>query len=283
MIQPVKINSTDVFPIGIGTYNIGNHRVDEAREIEVITAGIASGAQVIDTAEMYGKGLSERLVGKALQQVDRTSVYLISKVLPENASKKHLAQSLEQSLERLDVPFLDMYLLHWKSSVSIEETIDAMEQAKADGKIRAWGVSNFDTHDLKKMANLASGNHCMANQVKYNLIDRGIEYDLIPYMQRNKMPLIAYSPIAKGNLKGLLPSQKQLLQTIANNHQATIPQILLSWSIRDRQTIAIPKSSNHAHMMDNIHAAEIQLQDTELSQINQFFNKPNKKQSLALW
>lgn len=190
---------------------------------------------------------------------------------------------MERSLERLDVPYLDMYLLHWKSTVPLEETIDALEQVKNDGKIRAWGVSNFDTIDLQHMMTLPNGKNCQTNQVKYNLIDRGIEYDLLPYMQTQQLPLIAYSPMIKGNLKGLLSSQSKVLETIALNHQASISQILLSWSIRNQQTIAIPKSSNPKHMIDNIKAADIQLTETELQQIDKYFKKPMKKQSLALW
>ncbi|KAF1302733.1 aldo/keto reductase [Candidatus Enterococcus willemsii] len=283
MVQNVKINGREVFPIGIGTWNIGNNKLDQDREVEAMLKGIAAGAQVIDTAEMYGNGRSEQLVGHVLKQVNREDIYLISKVLPENASKKRLAQSLERSLERLDVPYLDMYLLHWKSTVPLEETIDALEQVKNDGKIRAWGVSNFDTIDLQHMMTLPNGKNCQTNQVKYNLIDRGIEYDLLPYMQTQQLPLIAYSPMIKGNLKGLLSSQSKVLETIALNHQASISQILLSWSIRNQQTIAIPKSSNPKHMIDNIKAADIQLTETELQQIDKYFKKPMKKQSLALW
>ncbi|MCD5002407.1 aldo/keto reductase [Enterococcus saccharolyticus] len=283
MVQNVKINGREVFPIGIGTWNIGNNKLDEDREVEAMLKGIAAGAQVIDTAEMYGNGRSEQLVGHVLKQVNREDIYLISKVLPENASKKRLAQSLERSLERLDVPYLDMYLLHWKSTVPLEETIDALEQVKNDGKIRAWGVSNFDTIDLQHMMTLPNGKNCQTNQVKYNLIDRGIEYDLLPYMQTQQLPLIAYSPMIKGNLKGLLSSQSKVLETIALNHQASISQILLSWSIRNQQTIAIPKSSNPKYMIDNIKAADIQLTETELQQIDKYFKKPMKKQSLALW
>lgn len=283
MVQKVKINGQEVFPIGIGTWNIGNNKLDEDREVEAMLKGIAVGAQVIDTAEMYGNGRSEQLVGRVLKQVNREDIYLISKVLPENASQKRLAQSLEQSLERLAVPYLDMYLLHWKSTVPLEETIDALEQAKNDGKIRAWGVSNFDTMDLQHMMTLTNGKKCQTNQVKYNLIDRGIEYELLPYMQTQQMPLIAYSPMIKGNLKGLLPSQSKVLESIALNHQASISQVLLSWSIRNQHTIAIPKSSNPKHMINNIKAANIQLTETELQLIDRYFKKPMKKQSLALW
>jgi diketogulonate reductase-like aldo/keto reductase len=283
MLNKVEINDRKVFPIGIGTWKIGNSLADEASEIEALKVGLDAGAQVIDTAETYGDGRSEKLVGKAIQEYARESLYLVSKVLPENASQKHLPISLEQTLERLQVEYLDLYLLHWKSTIPLQETIEAMEKMKEAGKIKSWGVSNFDTADLKHLFDLPDGKHCLTNQVKYNLIYRGIEYDLIPYMKQHHLPLMAYSPVIKGKIERLHHQQKQVLEELAHNHQASIQQILLAWSIRDGNTIAIPKSSNPDHMLENIQSAQIELTDYEIDRLDTVFNKPIINQPLALW
>ncbi|MEK3988549.1 MULTISPECIES: aldo/keto reductase [Robertmurraya] len=283
MVNKVGINDRKVFPIGIGTWKVGNRLADEAREIEALKVGLDAGAQVIDTAETYGDGLSETLVGKAIQGYKRDSLYLVSKVLPENASRRYLPISLENTLERLQVNYLDMYLLHWKSSIPLRETVEAMEEMRAAGKIKAWGVSNFDTADLKRLFTLPHGTNCLTNQVKYNLIYRGIEYDLIPYMKQQHMPLMAYSPVVKGKFGRFNLQQQNILEEVASNHQATIQQILIAWSIRDGNTISIPKSSNSAHMLENIKSAQINLTTDELGKIDTVFRKPTSKESLALW
>lgn len=162
-------------------------------------------------------------------------------------------------------------------------TIEAMENAKKDGKIRAWEVSNFDTFDLENLFKCPEGNKCVTNQVKYNLVERGIEFDLIPYMQKNHLPLIAYSPVIKGRLNTLNKQSTDLLNNIAQGHHATIYQILLAWSIRDGQTIAIPKSSNEEHVIANVQSADIQLTDTELKEIDKLIKKPQVKTNLSLW
>lgn len=283
MVQNIKIAGTSVFPIGLGTWNIGNSTSEEEQEIEALQKGIQAGAQVIDTAEMYGSGASEKIVGQAIKDYARDSFYLVSKVSPGNASKKQLPKSLENSLKRLQVDYLDLYLLHWKSPVPLEETVEAMEKMKKAGKIKAWGVSNFDTPDMEDLLSLPDGKNCATNQIKYNLIDRGSEYDLLPYIREHHLPLVAYSPIIKNSLQQFNEHQSQVLAEIAENHQASLQQILLAWSIRDENTIAIPKSSNVTHMLDNIDAAQIQLTASELEQIDDVFQKPTEKQPLALW
>lgn len=282
-MNKVKLGDRFVPPIGIGTWNVGNNPQSEQQEIDAIQTGLNLGAQVIDTAEMYGNGASESLVGKAIKGYKRDEIYLISKILPENAAGKLLAKSLDQSLKRLNVDYLDMYLLHWQGSIPLEDTVVAMEEARKVGKIKSWGVSNLDVLDLEKIRTLTGGQNNAANQVKYNLIDRGIEYDLIPYMQNNHLPLIAYSPIFKGDFNHLDESQKNVLETIADNHQASISQIMLAWTIRDQHTVSIPKSSNPDHMSENIKASSIQLNQEELDQLDQVFKKPDQKQNLALW
>ncbi|MBI0580656.1 aldo/keto reductase [Neobacillus cucumis] len=279
----VDIAGRKVSPLGIGTWNIGNDVQKEKMEVDAISLGLNEGIQVIDTAEMYGDGKSELLVGKTIKSFPRENLFLISKVLPENASRDKLPKSLDQTLMRLQVDQIDLYLLHWQGSVPIEETVMAMEEMKKIGKIKSWGVSNFDTNDLKKLFELPFGKNCTANQVKYNVADRGIEYDLIPFMKKNNLPLIAYSPILKGNLSDLDHKKKAILNEIADHHQASIFQILLAWTIRDGNTISIPKSGNSQHMKENADSVNITLNEFELSKIDSVFSKPQSKQRLALW
>ncbi|MED4041101.1 aldo/keto reductase [Niallia taxi] len=282
-LKLINIAGRRVSPLGIGTWNIGNDKKREQTEIDAISLGLNQGVQVIDTAEMYGHGKSELLVGKSIKNFSRENLFLISKVLPENASIDKLPKSLDKTLKRLDVDQIDLYLLHWQGSVPIEETVIAMEEMKKIGKIKSWGVSNFDTNDLKKLFQLPFGKNCAANQVKYNVTDRGIEYDLLPFMNKNNIPLIAYSPILKGNISDLNNEKREILEGISRNHQVSVFQILLAWTIREGNTISIPKSGDLKHMQDNVDALNITLSKTELSKIDSVFTKPQSKQKLALW
>ncbi len=282
-MNKVKIAGRTVFPIGLGTYNMGDKSDQFEQEAEAIRVGLNQGVQVIDTAEMYGDGNSEKLVAHAIKPYNREELFLISKVLPANASKKQLPISLDNSLKRLNTDYLDLYLLHWKGNIPIEETINALEKAKSEGKIKSWGVSNLDVDDLEKIMKLPEGINCAANQVRYNLGDRGIEFDLIPMMNKLEMPLIAYSPVARGDRFGKNLTKEITIKKIAEKHQSDIFQILLAWSIRNGQTIAIPQSSNPDHVVDNVNAAEIQLTQQDLEQIDSIFPEPSAKQPLALW
>lgn len=278
----VKINQRALFPIGLGTWHMGENPDKKTQELTALRTGIEQGAVAIDTAEMYGEGVSELLVGEAIQPFQRDDLFLISKVYPWNASKKQLPISLDNSLKRLETDYLDLYLLHWTGNIPIEETIEALEKAKDAGKIKAWGVSNFDVKDLQEMDQKKNSQNCQANQVLYNLGERGIEFDLLPVMQEKQLPLIAYAPIAQGDRLGGQLSASSNLQEIAQNHQATIFQILLAWSIRLGQTLAIPQSGKAEHVIENLKAAEIELTKAEIEQLDKDFPKPTTKQSLAI-
>ncbi|MGX7195639.1 aldo/keto reductase [Enterococcus olivae] len=278
----MKLDNREVLPIGLGTWHMGDQLAKRNQEIAALRTGIEQGAQVIDTAEMYGKGNAERLVGEAIQPYQREELYLISKVYPWNASTKQLPISLENSLKRLQTDYLDMYLLHWTGNIPLKETVAAMEQARKAGLIRSWGVSNFDVSDMEELLDLPDGRYCQSNQVLYNLGERGIEFDLLPYMREKHIPLIAYSPIAQGDSLGDGLTQQKLLQEIATAHQASVFQILLAWCIRDGHTLAIPQSSDQEHTISNIKAAEIQLTKEEITLIDKIYPTPTHKQRLAV-
>ncbi|MFS0931673.1 aldo/keto reductase [Enterococcus casseliflavus] len=276
------LNKQSVLAVGMGTWHMGDDPAKEKAEIDALQAGIKAGAAVIDTAEMYGEGNAETLVGKAIQPFTRGDLYLISKVYPWNASADELPKALDRSLTRLGTDYLDLYLLHWRGDVPLAETVDALEAAKASGKIRAWGVSNFDVADMEELLRLENGDQCAANQVLYNLGARGIEYDLLPWQAEAEMPVIAYSPIAQGDRLGHHFKNDEVLKELAEAKGCTIFQLLLAWTLRQPHVLAIPQTSDSLHMLQNIEACKIVFSQSELAAIDARFPAPTKKQPLAM-
>jgi len=276
------LNKQSVLAVGVGTWHMGDDPAKEKAEIDALQAGIKAGAAVIDTAEMYGEGNAETLVGKAIQPFTRGDLYLISKVYPWNASADELPKALDRSLARLGTDYLDLYLLHWRGDVPLAETVDALEAAKASGKIRAWGVSNFDVADMEELLRLENGDQCAANQVLYNLGARGIEYDLLPWQAEAEIPVIAYSPIAQGDRLGHHFKNDEVLKELAEAKGCTIFQLLLAWTLRQPHVLAIPQTSDSLHMLQNIEATKIVFSQSELATIDARFPEPTKKQPLAM-
>lgn len=276
------LNKQSVLAVGIGTWHMGDDPAKEKAEIDALQAGIKAGAAVIDTAEMYGEGNAETLVSKAIQPFTRGDLYLISKVYPWNASADELPKALDRSLARLGTDYLDLYLLHWRGDVPLAETVDALEAAKASGKIRAWGVSNFDVADMEELLRLENGDQCAANQVLYNLGARGIEYDLLPWQAEAEIPVIAYSPIAQGDRLGHHFKNDEVLKELAEAKGCTIFQLLLAWTLRQPHVLAIPQTSDSLHMLQNIEACKIVFSQSELAAIDARFPAPTKKQPLAM-
>ena len=276
------LNKQSVLAVGMGTWHMGDDPAKEKAEIDALQAGIKAGAAVIDTAEMYGEGNAETLVGKAIQPFTRGDLYLISKVYPWNASADELPKALDRSLTRLGTDYLDLYLLHWRGDVPLAETVDALEAAKASGKIRAWGVSNFDVADMEELLRLENGDQCAANQVLYNLVARGIEYDLLPWQAEAEIPVIAYSPIAQGDRLGHHFKNDEVLKELAEAKGCTIFQLLLAWTLRQPHVLAIPQTSDSLHMLQNIEACKIVFSKSELAAIDARFPAPTKKQPLAM-
>ncbi len=267
-------DGTTVPAMGLGTWYLGeNPRTDRA-ETEALRAGIEGGATVIDTAEMYGGGRSEELVGRAITPYDRESLFLISKVYPHRAGKRDMFNACEASLRRLNTEYLDLYLLHWRGSIPFAETVECMEALVRQGKIRRWGVSNLDLSDMQELVSGKNGGNCQADEVLYHLGSRGIEYDLMPWLEKLSMPVIAYCPLAQaGSLRRGLTDSKAV-RTVAKGRGITPMQVLLAFVMQRENLLAIPRSASAAHVKENLAAAEVMLSREELDLLDEDFPPP---------
>ncbi|GEK59773.1 aldo/keto reductase [Marinococcus halophilus] len=276
----VTLRDGTVLPsLGQGTWHMGDDSGLRQQEIEALRTGLDCGMTVIDTAEMYGGGKAEELVGEAVKG-RREEAFLVSKVLPNNAGGKKLEEACEGSLSRLGVDQLDLYLLHWRGSIPLKETVRDMEKLKADGKIKRWGVSNLDVRDMKELLSLEHGNNAVCDQVLYHLASRGIEFDLMPWMKEQQMPVIAYCPLDQGGGRTL--GESRTLQEIAERRSMTPLQIALAWTIQSGMVLSIPKTSNPAHVRENAGAASVTLANEELEMLDRAFPKPQTKQPLDI-
>jgi len=262
--------------LGMGSWRMGETPARRREEIATVRLGVELGMTLIDTAEMYGEGLTEQFLGEALAGL-RDRVFLVSKVYPHNASRKGVAHACEQSLRRLGTDHLDLYLLHWRGSVPLDETVAGFEDLRAAGKIRHWGVSNFDTDDMVELFTLPGGRRCAVNQVLYNLTRRGPEFDLLPWMRQHGIPLMAYSPIEQGQIDPGGP-----LAEIAALHRVTRWQVALAWVLRRPDAIAIPKTASVKHLRENHAARTLLLSENELTMLNAQFVPPPRKRSLEM-
>ena len=270
-------NGAEVPALGQGTWMIGEGQRNAKDEEAALARGIDLGMTLIDTAEMYGSGKSEELIGRVIKG-RRDEVFLVSKVYPHNASRTGIPAACARSLQRLGVDRLDLYLLHWRGGVPLAETVAAFEKLKAEGKIAAWGVSNFDVDDMEELASVPNGRNCAANQVLYHPDARGIEYDLLPYCAQNNIAVMAYSPL--GHSGG--PLRSRALAEVAKRHNATPAQIAIAWSMREKHVISIPKSGNPAHVAENAGAAAIALGADDLAAIDAAHKPPRRKQPLGM-
>ena len=264
-----------VAQLGQGTWRMGERAAALPTEVAAIRRGIELGLTLIDTAEMYGEGGAERMLGEALRGL-RDSVFLVSKVYPQNAGGAALRRACENSLKRLATDRLDLYLLHWRGAVALLETVEGMTRLKETGKIRHWGVSNFDVGDMEELW-AAGGSACAANQILFNLERRGPEYELLPWMAKRKCPAMAYSPIEQGRLPKSGP-----LEEIARRHGATVFQIALAWLLRRPDTIVIPKAASSAHVEANRAALDLRLGADDLAALDLAFAPPKRKAPLAM-
>ena len=276
-MRTVTLPSGEAVPaLGQGTWYMGEGRRPAAEEAAALRLGLDLGMTLIDTAEMYASGGAERVVAEAIRG-RRDEVFLVSKVLPSNASREGTVAACEASLRRLGTDRLDLYLLHWRGGVPLAETVAGMETLLRAGKIRHWGVSNLDTDDIEELAALPGGEACATNQVLYNLTRRGIEWDLLPWCRERAMPIMAYSPIEQGRLL-----RKSALKEVAARHGATPAQVALAWVLREPGVIAIPKAGDASHVRENRMALDIRLTAQDLAALDRAFPPPTRKQPLEL-
>lgn len=262
--------------LGLGTWRMGEHSRDRQGEIAALRHGLSLGMTLIDTAEMYGEGGAEEVIAPVIADC-RQTVFLVSKVYPHNATRQGVIAACERSLRRLKTDYLDLYLLHWPGSVPLAETLAAFQQLKQAGKIREYGVSNFDTAEMEAARALAGGEAIATDQVLYNLMRRGIEWDLLPWCRQRGMPIMAYSPLEQGRLL-----RSQPLKKIAQQRNVTPAQIALAWLLHQDNVIVIPKAGSISHVEQNRAALDLQLTAAELNALDAAFPPPTKRVGLAM-
>ena len=282
MITPRPPSPLPIPALGLGTWRMGESRRTHAAELAALRRALEIGYRAFDTAEMYGEGGAESVLGEALAAalrgpLRREELYVASKVYPHNASTRGVAAACERSLKRLQLDHLDLYLLHWRGSIPLAQTIEGFEQLRQRGLIRHWGVSNFDLDDLQELAALAQGAACAANQVWYSLTKRGVEFDVLPWQQARQMPLMAYSPIDQGAL-----ARHAGLGRLAAGIGVTPAQLALARLLAAPGVMVIPKSTDALRLRQNFEAASLRLDASLRVQIDALFPPPRRKQPLAV-
>jgi diketogulonate reductase-like aldo/keto reductase len=274
-------DGTTLPAIGQGTWYMGEKQSSRREEVQALRYGIERGMTVIDTAEMYAEGGAEEVTGEAIKDC-RDDVFLVSKVYPHHADRKQMITACERSLSRMGTDRLDLYLLHWRGGVPLEETVEAMEQLKQSGKILRWGVSNLDKEDMQELWNVPGGKHCAVNQVLYHAASRGIEYHLLPWLREHHVPVMAYCPLAQGGrLRKELLEHPTILD-IARDRGVSPSQIALSWVIRDGDVLAIPKAVQLDHVAENAAAMHVTLTQNEVVRLDEAFPAPKGKVPLDI-
>ncbi len=276
-MRTVNLPGGEAVPaLGLGTWHMGERGADRDAEADALRCGIDLGMTLIDTAEMYGSGGAEEVVGDAIRG-RRDQVFLVSKVLPFNASRNGTVEACEASLSRMEVEVIDLYLLHWPGSFPLEDTLAAFDELQQAGKIRYWGVSNFDTAEMQGLERLDGGAACATNQVLYNLSRRGVEYDLLPWCSARSMPIMAYSPLEQGRL-----AEDRTLAEVAARHGVTALQVALAWVLERDGVLAIPKASRLDHVRQNRAALDIRLTDADRTALDAAFPPPTSKRPLDI-
>ncbi len=282
LVKPIpttKLPSGEAVPVfGLGTWRMGESARTRKDEVAALMLGMELGVTLIDTAEMYGSGVAEEIVAEAVAG-RRDEMFIVSKVLPSNSSRSRTIAACERSLKRLRTDRIDLYLLHWRDSTPLEETVDAFIELVEAGKIRHWGVSNFDLDDMVDLLALSRGRGeaCASNQVLYNLTRRGIEFDLMPLCREHGMPIMAYSPIEQGRML-----RNPELGKVAKAVGATPAQVALAWLLQQDGVIAIPKAANLAHLRENVAALDVKLDSAALAALDRAFTPPKQREPLAM-
>jgi diketogulonate reductase-like aldo/keto reductase len=276
-MKMVRLPAGEEIPaFGIGTWRMGEKRSLREREIAAIKLGVDLGVRLIDTAEMYGEGVAESLVAEAIAG-RRDDIFLVSKVYPHNASRRGAVAACERSLQRLRTDRIDLYLLHWRGSAPLEETVAAFETLRSAGKIRHWGVSNLDLADMKELISLPNGSQVATNQVLYNLQRRGIEWHLLPWLREHRVPVMAYSPIEQGRLL-----RDSRLAALAARSGITAAQLALAWLLAKDDVVVIPKSSDPQRLKENCAALDVRLSPEQLAELDAIFPPPTGASALPM-
>jgi diketogulonate reductase-like aldo/keto reductase len=277
VLPPIILPGGATMPaLGLGTWGMGERAQERAREVAALKLGLSIGLRLVDTAEMYGDGGAEEIVADAVG-TERRQTFLVSKVYPHNASRRGTIAACARSLKRLRTDYLDAYLLHWRGDVPLAQTVTAFEELRADGRIRAWGVSNFDTADMNELLSLPGGEHCAINQVLYHLGSRGIEVDLLPLCRAGGVAVMAYSPLAQGRLL-----RHRELNALAAREGTTAAAIALAWLLAQRGVATIPKAADLAHTRAVRAAADLRLTADLLAELDRMFPPPTHATPLAM-
>lgn len=276
-MRTVNLPSGERVPVlGQGTWQMADKARTRKGEIAALQLGIDLGMTLIDTAEMYADGDAEELVAEAIDR-RRDDVFLVSKVLPSNATEAGTIEACERSLARLDTDRIDLYLLHWRGAAPLRETVAAFKKLRKAGKIRYWGVSNLDSDEMQELVELDGGDQAVTDQVLYNLTRRGIEHDLMPWCRERSMPIMAYSPIEQGRML-----KHKALRDVAAKHAATPAQVALAWLIGQDGVIAIPKAGSAAHVRENFKALDLKLTADDLAALDRAFPRPQTPRALEM-
>ncbi|HEX6707913.1 MAG TPA: aldo/keto reductase [Albitalea sp.] len=276
-------NGATMPALGLGTWRMGESKRSRASEVAAVRLALQLGYRLIDTAEMYGEGGAEEVVGEAVAQalaageLRRDELFVVSKVYPHNASHTGIPAACQRSLQRLRLEHIDLYLLHWRGQHPLHETVAAFEALKRQGRVRHWGVSNFDVDDMEELMRVEHGARCAANQVYYAISERGIEYDLLPWLREHRMPCMAYCPIGQGRLGG-----DEVLAAIGRAHGVSATQVALAWLLGQPGVVGIPKAVRPEHLRENLAAAQLVLSAEDRAELDRHFPPPRHKQSLAM-
>lgn len=271
-MRTLRFAGQEVPAIGLGTWYMGEGRATRTQEVDAIRAGLDAGLRVVDTAEMYGDGAAEEVVGEALTG-RRDDALLVSKVYPHHASRDGVRRACEDSLRRLRTDHLAVYLLHWRGQYPLAETVEGFEGLVADGLIASWGVSNLDPEDMSELAAVPGGSACVTDQILYNLTRRGPELDLMPMLSTAQVPVMAYSPLEQSRI--LDAAGSEVLEEVAGRRGATPAQVALAWCVRDGDVLAIPKSASAERVRENAAAGDLELTEADLVALDEAFPAPD--------
>jgi diketogulonate reductase-like aldo/keto reductase len=276
-MRTATLNTGETVPrLGIGTWHMGERNGNRAGEAKAIRAALDLGITLIDTAEMYGEGGAEEVIAEATAG-RRDGLFIVSKVYPHNASRAGTVAACERSLRRLKTDRIDLYLLHWRGSNPLPETVAGFEKLKGDGKIRHWGVSNFDIDDMEELRQVTGDKACASNQVLYHLGSRGIDHDLVADCAENKVMIMAYTPLGQGAIL-----RNPAVVKVASKHGVAPAAVAIAWTMRHPHVVSIPKASNLAHVAENFKAADLELDATDLAELDKAFPPPKGKKPLGM-